>query len=156
MQKSLPLTVATVLFMLGSTLSVVAQQTTSRSGSTALKSNGNNTANETIYNAKKVESVQLRPAVQPVSNNASTPSAAKSKVVSKPTALPYENYKGITNLDLAKQEWVKDHPAEYQKAVNASGTVQPAKVKASINNDPNQGRRLPKNYDDSKTNIQSK
>jgi hypothetical protein len=71
----------------------------------------------------------------------------------------YYNYKGITDITLAKQAWVKDHPEEYAKLkqtsykpANTVGTSTPTSTKPL----PNAERRLPRNYDDSKTNINSK
>ena len=112
MQKRLPLTVVTMLFMLVATLPALSQQTTPRSTSSASKSNVNNEAAETIYNAKNVEVIQQKPASQPASGKTKAPSSVSSNL--------------------------------------------PAKSNPSIYDDPNKGRRLPKNYDDSKTNIQSK
>jgi hypothetical protein len=79
----------------------------------------------------------------------------KAKAVKGKQSYVYYKYKGITDLEAAKKEWVKDHPVEYKKSFH-----QPAAQKVNTgsgkNLDPNKNRRLPKNYDDSKTNISSK
>lgn len=141
MQKTLPLAVVTVLFVLLTTLTVNAQQS--------------NSAAETIHNSKVVETKR-----QPVTTKSvlsSKPvSTSGSKLESKPAKLPYENYKGITNPGLAKQEWIKDHPEEYKKALAANANNKPVVTKSTLTDDPNRSRRLPKNYDDSKTNNGTK
>ncbi len=116
--------------------------------------------------------------------------AAPSKTVTKPkntdTSLPYYNYKGIQNLDMAKTEWLKDHPLndaakvqpytnykgianaeqakkewikdnpEAYKKMQTGSSVSKVVTKQPVNTDPNKNRRLPKNYNDSKTNVNSK
>jgi len=68
---------------------------------------------------------------------------------------PYYLYKGISDLDLAKKEWIKDHPAEYKKMTN-HGPAKPATAATMNIADPNKGKGLPAHYDDSKTNTKSK
>ena len=70
---------------------------------------------------------------------------------------PYLNYKGIKDADVAKKEWVKDHPAEYRKMLGEAKSSNPSSATTkTIDLDPNKNRRLPANYDDSKTNINKK
>ena len=97
-----------------------------------------------------------------VSLNAQQNSAQKQTTVSKADiknkqlpAAPYYKYKGIDNLEMAKSEWIKDHPEEYKKMAN-SNYKKPATAPAATYSDPNKDRRLPAKYDDSKTNHTTK
>lgn len=99
--------------------------------------------------------------------------------------LPYEGYKGISDPGKAKEAWVADHPEEYRRLVGPqTGPSDPA-VRMQVsetdrnaggsimqNGSPqgvmtpgvdveevvrrNEARRLPRDYDDSATNIGSK
>ena len=83
-----------------------------------------------------------------------TKQEAKNTKTSK--AYPYSNYKGIGNLELAKKEWIKDHPEEYKK-LSRSTYVAPAKNDEYARKvAENQKKKLPANYNDSKTNNKSK
>lgn len=77
---------------------------------------------------------------------------SKVKEVSK---VPYEGYAGNKDLAAAKKAWIKDHKEEYKKQANYTPKHAPV-AKPAIDLDPNKNRRLPKNYDDSKTNNSSK
>ena len=69
----------------------------------------------------------------------------------------YSNYKGISDITLAKKEWIKDHPNEYAKLKQANYKPStPASSTTSAKPLLNADRRLPMNYDDSKTNNSSK
>ena len=87
--------------------------------------------------------------------------APKKEVKSfDPTSLPYYNYKGIANLEEAKKLWATENPDAYKQKQTNTGVSQqnyPA-VKPTTNNgvSPNAHRRLPANYDDSKTNVPTK
>lgn len=77
----------------------------------------------------------------------------KATTSSTRTALPYENYKGISDPAKAKEAWYADgHYDKYmeqQKKANGTSTS-PQQVP------DNSQRRLPANYDDSKTNTNKK
>jgi len=83
---------------------------------------------------------------------------ASSKEIKKQdySMLPYFNYKGITNLEEAKMLWVKENPESYQQLQgNKSASVKIASTRVNVKTS-NADRRLPANYDDSKTNSTSK
>lgn len=62
----------------------------------------------------------------------SNPTTSIQKKEETPAPLPYINYKGISNPEQAKAEWIKDNPEEYQQmqkqaeAENAAQQQQPA------------------------------
>lgn len=116
---------------------------------------------ETINNAVEVksqtESKVERENTQGVQQQVVAPK--KEVKAFDPTSLPYYNYKGITNLEEAKKLWATENPDAYNIQTNTGVSQQnyPA-VKPAANNgvSPNAHRRLPANYDDSKTNSLTK
>lgn len=71
---------------------------------------------------------QLTPEALVENSNPTTPIMKKEET----PVLPYANYKGISDPDQAKAEWIKDNPEEYQRmlslveAVNTTQQQQPA------------------------------
>jgi len=100
--------------------------------------------------------------------------------------LPYEGYKGIEDPAAAKKAWVADHPEQYRKLVGENPDAAPAPQARVPKTDSDAGgsvihigtdrkdnvdirkqrveeavkrseqRRVPKDYDDSSTNVRSK
>jgi len=69
----------------------------------------------TMVNPEEVTPTQAAPAqIAPVQVD---PTAADQH---SGTELPYANYKGITDLGMAKEAWVKDHPELYTNQQNAA------------------------------------
>lgn len=118
---------------------------------------------ETIDNAVEVKSqTKSKVEVENTQGVQQEAVAPKKEVKSfDPTSLPYYNYKGITNLEEAKKLWATENPDSYNKTQTNTGVSQqnyPAVKPAVTNNgvSPNAHRRLPANYDDSKTNVLTK
>lgn len=118
---------------------------------------------ETIDNA-----VEVKSPIQPKAGTENTQGVQQEAVAPKkevksfdPTSLPYYNYKGTTNLEEAKTLWATENSDSYNKMKTNTGVSQqnyPAVKPAATNNgvSPNAHRRLPANYDDSKTNVLTK
>lgn len=88
--------------------------------------------------------------------------AQKKEVAKDAAPLIYENYNGIKDLELAKEAWVKDHSDVKSNKVsqdqNEKTRTRPEGETLKSDNKvlPNADRRLPANYDDSKTNNEKK
>lgn len=103
----LPVLLLLVLFFLGATTQTsVAQQL----------NNGQDQKNSTVVN--------------PATKNQVAPEkniTEKPVLTSTETQLPYYNYKGITDLEAAKEAWIKDNPETYKMLLQKQSGTTPSK-----------------------------
>lgn len=97
-----------VLFLLSITTNVNAQATFKHEGQIQAK-----TEQPSVQITEKVIVVKT---TEVKAEKSQTPEAT----------IPYLNYKGISNSEQAKAEWINDNPEAYQELLNQSAVEQPA------------------------------
>ncbi|MPM27651.1 hypothetical protein SDC9_74164 [bioreactor metagenome] len=91
-------------------------------------------AQNSIHDPNRVivkQQPEVKPTPTEVSVEVSTPENITEKKEEVP-ALPYVNYKGISDPDQAKAEWVRENPEEYQKLQQPANAEQKVQQKAPV------------------------
>lgn len=93
-----------------------------------LTSISNNAMSQQLTNGAK----QVHKSAQIQQKSVQTPTV-QSATNAADAHLPYFNYKGITNLDDAKQAWIKDNPEAYKAILTSKKAIsQPAVSKRPV------------------------